>query len=168
MIEKCVFSPCQRYRYTLRRRWDWLSADDYALFICLNPSTADDTKDDPTIRRCIGFAKRWGMGGMAIANLFAYRSTNPNALYDLGSDESNGTGPVGIDNNFHIQQLAINAKVVVAAWGRHGKLLRRGDAVRAMLANHSIALVCLAVNKDGSPKHPLYVPYDIPVLAAYA
>lgn len=79
----------------------------------------------------------------------------------------NGTGPVGIDNNYYILKLAINAKVVVAAWGRHGNQLGRGRFVVNMLRDHSIPMVCLAINKDGSPKHPLYVPYDIPVLASY-
>ena len=72
-----TFSECRKYRYTLWRRWDGLFASGYAMFIGLNPSTADETNDDPTIRRCIGYARDWGYGGLCMTNLFAFRATLP-------------------------------------------------------------------------------------------
>ena len=101
-----AFSPDRRYRYTLRRQWD--DALPYCLFVMLNPSTADATQDDPTIRRCIGFTKAWGFGGLLVGNLFALRSTDPAALYHADD-------PVGPENDSCLRTLRDEAALSVAA-----------------------------------------------------
>ena len=106
-----LFSPCRKYRYTLWRIW----APDkpYACFLGLNPSTADETADDPTVRRCIDYSKRWGMGSLLMLNIFAYRSTDPEKMKAVAD-------PVGPDNDRWIKEIAGNAGIVIAAWGNHG------------------------------------------------
>jgi hypothetical protein len=145
------FSPCRKYRYTLWRWWD--ENKPYAMFICLNPSTADETKDDPTIRRCINFAKSWGYGGLCVTNLFALRATDPRVM--LASFE-----PIGIDNDKWIQELAKKAGIIIAAWGTYGNYLNRDKQIIEKINN----LNCLEKTKHGHPKHPLYIKADtIPV-----
>lgn len=156
-------SDCGRYRYRLTRTWD-ASAPPLG-WVMLNPSTADATVDDPTIRRCTAFAKADGFGGITVANLFAWRATQPSEL--LGADD-----PFGFPRNVEVlEQLFVDHHVVVAAWGaKYGDVRRRralsaeryggGDhpkMVRAMANRHGAELVCLGTTKDGSPKHPLYV-----------
>jgi hypothetical protein len=119
----------------------------------LNPSTADAEQDDPTIRRCIGFAKAWGFGGIAVRNIFALRATDPRELYK--SDD-----PVGPGNDEAICDLAGLCPLIVAAWGVHGGLRNRGRQVCELLAGAGAEVVCLGVTKDGHPKHPLYVAAD--------
>ena len=142
-----LLSPCRRYRYALWRRW---GEGPPAMFIGLNPSTADETADDPTIRRCIAFARSWGHGALCMANLFAYRATRPADM--LAQDD-----PVGPENDAHLQKLAAEAGVVVAAWGVHGTHRGRHNVVRAMLP----ALHYLRLTKDGHPGHPLYLPASL-------
>jgi hypothetical protein len=139
------FSPCRRYRYALWRTWGGLAG--YAMFVGLNPSTADETKDDPTIRRCIAFAKDWGYSGLCMTNLFAFRATKPAHMMDADD-------PVGSDNDRWLSDAASQAAVVVAAWGVHGTFAGRHDAVRQMLPH----LHYLRLTKDGHPGHPLYLP----------
>ena len=139
-----VFSPCRTYRYALSRVW---SADKpYALFIGLNPSTADETLDDPTIRRCIDFAKRWGYGGLVMANLFAYRATEPAVM-------KRAAEPVGELNDPWLIALAAQAGVVIAAWGEQGAFGQRSAQVRQLIPQ----LHYLQLNKSGEPRHPLYL-----------
>ena len=147
MERGAVFSPCRTYRYALHRKWGQGAC---ALFIGLNPSTADEKRNDPTIRRCIGFARSWGYDGLVMANLFAFRATQP-ADMKLAAD------PVGPDNDATLCQLAKDAGVVVAAWGAHGAHLDRGAQVRAMLPG----LHHLRLTKDGHPGHPLYLPASL-------
>ena len=116
------------------------------MFVGLNPSTADETQDDPTIRRCIAFAKAWGYGGVCMTNLFAYRATLPEVM-KATSD------PVGPDNDEYLRALAADAGVVVAAWGANGTHKGRDAEVRKLLPE----LHCLALTKDGHPGHPLYL-----------
>lgn len=151
MTSSALFSPCRTYRYTLSRRWS--SGDRLATFIALNPSTADETQDDPTIRRMIGFARTWGLDGLHVANIFALRSTDPKAL-------RRHRAPIGPDNDWHIMRLARAAEIVVACWGKHGGLADRGPAVLQALKAASVQVQCLAINGDGSPKHPLYLRGD--------
>ncbi len=140
------FSRCRKYRYALWRQWD--DGDDgFAMFVGLNPSTADESKNDPTVRRCIGYAMDWGYSGLIMTNIFAYRATLP-------PDMKAQTDPVGPGNNKALTQLATEAKVVVAAWGIHGAYLQRGSAVRKMLPRLNV----LRLTKDGHPCHPLYLP----------
>jgi hypothetical protein len=106
------FSDCGTYRYALWRTWNALQPG--VLFVGLNPSTADATTDDPTIRRCIGFAKRWGYGGITMANVFAYRATDPREMTVLALERA-----IGPENDAHLASLAESASFVVAAWGAH-------------------------------------------------
>jgi hypothetical protein len=117
----------------------------------LNPSTADASQDDPTIRKCVEFSKRLGFGGMTVVNLYALRSTKPKKLWKHPD-------PIG-NNNHHIKQAALAADMVVCAWGANPKSVERGRTVYAMLKDWNIRPYCLGTTKNGSPKHPLYVPY---------
>jgi hypothetical protein len=174
-----IFSPCRLYRYTLWREWwqnslprpmcrDCADADPlgicshdgtrcdptaYLMVIGLNPSTADETKDDPTIRRCIGFAKAWGFGALCMTNLFAWRDTLPENM-------KRAADPVGPLNDFYLFELAKNAGMILAAWGKHGSHLWRTDYLRDVFGEAGFPLYCLRLNKDGSPEHPLYIPAD--------
>ncbi len=144
---KTVFSPCQRYRYTLWREWAPHLAP-YAMFVGLNPSTADATLDDPTVRRCIGFAKAWGYGALCMTNLFGWRSTDPRELRKAAD-------PVG-ENDAWLRKCAAEAGIIVAAWGLHGALKGRATEVIGMIR----PLQTLGLTKNGSPRHPLYVKGD--------
>lgn len=119
----------------------------YVVFIGLNPSTADETDDDPTIRRCIGYAKAWGYSGVRMVNLFAYRATKPADL--LLAPE-----PVGPENDAWLLGFAEDAGLVVAGWGVYGAHLARDTTVKRLLPN----LHYLRMTKDGHPGHPLYLP----------
>ncbi len=140
-----VLSPCRTYRYALWR--EWTGGEGYAMFVGLNPSTADETNDDPTIRRCVGFARDWGYAGLCMTNLFAFRATNPD-------DMMAAADPVGPDNDRHLLALAAGAGVIVAAWGNNGDYQGRDKEVRKLLP----ALSCLRMTGAGSPGHPLYLP----------
>lgn len=143
-----TFSPCRTHRYALHRIWD--EASPPAMFIGLNPSTADETKNDPTVRRCIGFARRWGHGGLIMTNIFAFRSTDPNAL-------TAAKDPIGPRNDRWLRQLQHEAAIVIAAWGIWGALHNRGREVLDLLdAPH-----CLGITKCGAPRHPLYLRADL-------
>lgn len=147
MNKTAYLSADRLYRYWLWRGWSNAEAGRYALFIGLNPSTADETHDDPTIRRCITFARDWGYNGLCMMNLFAFRATDP-------ADMKRAVDPVGPDNDSLLQFAARYAAVVVAAWGSHGMYLYRDVAVKAMIPN----LHYLRLTKDGHPGHPLYLP----------
>jgi len=138
-------SRCRRYRFALWRTWD--DSKPYAMFVGLNPSTADETSDDPTLVRCMNFARSWGYGGVCMANLFAFRATDPGEM--KAADD-----PVGRRNNQWLKKLAADAGIVVAAWGNDGAYLDRAAEVRALLPG----LHCLKMNKSGQPAHPLYQP----------
>lgn len=116
------------------------------LFLMLNPSTATATDDDPTIRRCIGFARRWGFGALAVGNLFAVRSTDPRCIRQVAN-------PVGKDNDEWLQRLRRDSALCVAAWGNHGVFAGRADAVRRLLA----PLHALKLTQCRQPAHPLYI-----------
>lgn len=146
-----TFSPCTRYRYTLWRTWD--ASKPPCLFLMLNPSTADAIDNDPTVERCQRRALAIGFGGLVVCNIFAYRSTDPGALYGLDD-------PVGPENNAAILEQASRAGLVVCGWGKHGALHGRGNAVLAMLRSAGVKPHALQINGDGSPKHPLYVGYQ--------
>lgn len=145
------FSACGRYRYSLWRHWD--TDAPYCLFLMLNPSTADEVRNDPTIERCERRARAMGFGGLYVANLFAWRSTDPRALA-LADD------PVGPGNDRAIVKAAKGAGRVICGWGNDGTLLGRDAQVLALLRRARIEPYALAVNKDGSPRHPLYVAYS--------
>ena len=154
MLKDAHISPDGRYRYWLAREWDTLRRQP-VLFIMLNPSTADASQDDPTIRKCIGFAKAWGYGRIEVVNLYAFRATDPKALKASGYD-------VGPNNNMQILHYARWSGLVVAAWGAHAQK-DRADAVVKMLAPHH-DIQCLGLTKDGFPRHPLMVAYKQPLV----
>ena len=140
------FSLCHRYRFALWRRWD---SGPQVLFVMLNPSTADETTDDPTIRRCIGFARAWGFGSLAVGNLFAFRTPKPGVLRTC-------VEPIGVGNDDWLLRLQADSALTVAAWGNHGDFLDRSNSVRSILPDPHV----LRLTKRGEPQHPLYVPRD--------
>lgn len=146
------FSADYVYRYTLWRSWS--GRGRWLVVIGLNPSTADAVKDDPTIRRCIGFAKRERLGGLFMLNLFALRATDPKVMLAHAD-------PIGAENDQFIWEYACNNHaVVVAAWGAHGNHRGRADAVRKMVPG----LKCFGLTRDGHPRHPLYLRADTPIV----
>lgn len=162
-----VFSPCRTWRYTLTRSglcsWNPGVVSENAeypkvptlMFVCLNPSTADETLNDPTVRRCIGYARAWGFISLTVCNIFGLRSTDPKALY-VHPD------PAGPDNLKWIRESAADANMIVCGWGNHGNLHGQGDRVRAMLElDLSHKLHVLGLNAGGQPKHPLYLRGDL-------
>lgn len=144
---KAVVSDCGTYRYRLDRQW---AEGPKVAFVMLNPSTADAEFDDPTIRRCKSFARDWGFGGIIVGNLFALRSTNPDALREHAD-------PVGPENDTHLIEIACEAQRIVCAWGVHGVLMDRSTTVRALLLDYA-HLSVLRLTAAGLPGHPLYVP----------
>lgn len=150
-----VFSEDRKYRYYLRRVWD--RKLERMAFVMLNPSTADAFKNDPTVERCQERATRLGYGSFSVTNIFAYRSTQPNAL-TLPSVQ-----PVGERNDEWIQFATRTAAKVMIGWGNHGKFGGRGDQVIEALEEDGIQLFCLGQNKGGCPVHPLYQAYDKPL-----
>ena len=158
-LSAAAFSPDKMYRYALTRTWGEAPA---MTWIMLNPSTADAMQDDPTIRRCIRFARREGCGGIAVVNLFGLRATDPR---DLRDSLEAGIDPVGPVNDWFVRLHAQGAARAVAAWGAHGTPRGRAAEVAAMLeAIPGIRLECLGVTADGSPRHPLYVRSDAPLV----
>tara|TARA_B110000495_G_scaffold192073_1_gene195834 strand:- start:1336 stop:1824 length:489 start_codon:yes stop_codon:yes gene_type:complete len=145
--KSAVFSNCRKYRYSLTRSWN--SAGGYVLFIGLNPSIADEKIDDPTLTRCINFAKDWGYGGLIMVNLFAYMSTYPTDLKKVKL-------PIGNNNNKHILKNHQKSQLTVAAWGNDGHFLKRDKEVLKIICNP----MCLNINKSGQPAHPLYQKKD--------
>lgn len=148
MESGAVFSLCQTYRYALWRIWD--PSQPKVFFIGLNPSTADAVRNDPTARRCIGFAQRWGYGGVYMANLFAYRATQPRLL-------KTAAAPIGEKTDRWLQQLSQQSVLHIAAWGNHGCFLNRDQQVRRLIPD----LYCLAVTQQGQPSHPLYLKREL-------
>lgn len=146
------------YRYRLDRTWDRPAGR--LLFVMLNPSTADGTVDDPTIRRCRGFTLREGLGGFTVVNLFALRATDPKHLRQHPD-------PVGPLCDVHLRLAALGEerpRAVIAAWGAHPFAADRAAEVVDLFAENRQRLSCLGVTKGGHPRHPLYVKGDTPLL----
>lgn len=152
MLPKAIFSDDRLYRYMLTRTWD--ESKGYLTFIGVNPSTADENDNDPTIEQCIAIAKHWGFGGIIMLNLFAFRATDP-------KDMKKAVDPIGKENNRYLFETAKMSKVIVAAWGNHGKFRGKDLSVTEYLLEMQwlgyTRLVCLKRNKNGSPRHPLYL-----------
>lgn len=149
-----TFSRCRTYRYLLTRRWT--AEQPAAAFVMLNPSTADAFAEDPTIRRCISFARSWGAGGVLVLNLFALRATDPRAL-------RHHPDPVGPDNDLVIAAALSADRLgpVVCAWGIYGLLNGRAERITALVRDLlGVPPLCLGATKDGHPRHPLYVRGD--------
>lgn len=168
VIRDAVISECGLYRYRLTRRWHH---GPIATFIMLNPSTADAAVDDATIRKCIGFAGRWGMGGLAVGNLFAFRSTDPRALRQAAD-------PIGPENDRYLEEMCREASTpllmqasalmsfpkhgrVVCAWGANGSYRGRDAEFLRRAIEWGIRPLALRITSKGAPEHPLYVPYDV-------
>jgi len=157
-----IISECGAYRYLLRRAAQAgpdisLPVCGTALFVMLNPSTADATVDDPTIRRCKSFAYRWGCNGIAVVNLYALRSPKPCVLWGHSD-------PVGPDNDMWLRTAAREHETVVFAWGANAKKERVKEVYEIFNGTRNRRIVCLGKTKDGSPRHPLYVRADQPLI----
>ncbi|MGK0722883.1 DUF1643 domain-containing protein [Leucobacter sp. W1478] len=145
MIKEAVLSADGKYRYRLSRIW---SDTPFITFVMLNPSTANDQIEDPTLRRCINFACGWGYGGLNIVNLYALRATDPSELW-LSDD------PIGPENAHYLTEAGRSGEPLVAAWGGHAKPGRVRDVLRISGFER---LMCLRITKRGAPAHPLYLP----------
>lgn len=165
------FSDCMTLRYRLARScfgaqggepppWDVSPtfSRNRVVFIMLNPSTADAFILDPTVRRCMKFAQADKADVLEVVNIFPLRSTDPAALYTwTRSLPGPAWEAINAANNAQIVAAAAGARLVIAAWGRHGAHLMQGTTVRELCHKHDIKLYHLGLNKDGSPKHPLYI-----------
>lgn len=149
-----VISECGAYRYLLRRTWD--HAKPRALYVMLNPSTADAEIDDATIRSCIRLCKGLGYGSFEVVNLFAYRATDPAELQKAGD-------PVGPRNDTSIEGAIMRCDIAICAWGAHPMAGNRSSTVRGLLRLHRPAILCLGKTKAGAPKHPLYIKSGTPL-----
>ncbi len=150
MRRGATFDVTERYRYWLWRTWD--ASLPRVAFVMLNPSTADHRVDDPTIRRCMGFASRWGYGSLIVVNLFAYRTPSPKELAQAAE-------PVGPDNDSYLVKARRRSRDMILAWGTHGRLHQRDSEVLELLTRRRRRdLLCLGVTMHGHPKHPLYLP----------
>ena len=145
--KSAIFSPCETYRYSLTRIWNHKKKP--ILFIGLNPSTADENNDDPTIRKCMHYVYQWGFGGLIMVNLFAFRATLPNDL-------KKSKFPVGKNNNQFIINAAQKSEMTIVAWGNDGQLYGRDNEVLELISNP----MCINTNKTGQPAHPLYQKND--------
>lgn len=156
-MNTCRFSPCRRYRYTLEHAMDELQIGKrkQVMWIGLNPSTADESSLDPTLRRIRGFTMREGGTVFVMTNLFAWRDTDPKKM-KVAAD------PIGPENDALLVETAAASDVIVCAWGTHGGFRDRARAVVERLRQHHV-LMCLGWNADGSPLHPLYVPGMTPL-----
>lgn len=151
------FAEGRTLRYWLERAWS-LTNPRRLVVIGLNPSTADDTVDDPTIRRCVNFAKREACGGLIMVNLFCYRATSPR---DLLAATDPGAG--NLADQYLLTACTPADRVVVAAWGAHGTHRNRGVVVRMLLAQYRVELLHFGLTNNGQPKHPLYLAATTPL-----
>lgn len=150
MYKSAKISDCGKFRYILKRQWN--NDKPHILFIMLNPSTADAKHDDPTLRRCMNFAAKWGYGGIEVVNLFAFRATLPREL--LSAEDA-----VGPENDDHIREALGDTPDVLCAWGVDGAINDRDKAVLEILKAtdpNDRLILCLEKTKNGHPKHPLY------------
>jgi len=145
------YSGCEAYRYALTRVWD--AAAGKVVFVMLNPSTATEVQNDPTVERCERRARALGFGAFRVVNIFAYRATDPKVMRAQ-------VDPVGPGNDAAILAAAVWADRVVCGWGSHGAHMDRGVAVEAVLRTLGRPLFQLGLTKAGQPKHPLYIGYD--------
>ncbi|MBV0913362.1 DUF1643 domain-containing protein [Anianabacter salinae] len=146
-----VYSDCERYRYLLTRVWD--EGGKRALFVMLNPSTATEVQNDPTVERCERRARTLGFGAFRVTNIFAWRDTDPKKMRAAAD-------PVGPENDAAIAESCGWADQIICGWGAHGAHLDRGRAVESLLRRTGRPLYHLGLTKAGQPKHPLYIGYD--------
>jgi len=153
------YSPCRRYRYTLVRRFGKPAAKktERIAFIGLNPSTATELVNDPTVRRCIGYARDWGYREFIMLNAFSFRSTDPKGLHTIED-------PVGLHNNEQIRHWSRKSDVVVCCWGVHAVLQERDAFLRKELKRWNVNAKCLGKTLAGLPRHPLYLKKTAPLI----
>jgi hypothetical protein len=149
--------PTPVYRYRLWRIWD--EKKPRCLFVMLNPSTADGKQDDPTIRKCVGFADRWGFGRIDVVNLYAFRATDPREL-----KRHLNWHAIGQDCDLHIGYAAGDADRIVCAWGNSNPSPQRAWTVVDTLRAHGKPLHCLGLTGQGNPSHPLMLAYSTPLV----
>ena len=149
-VSEALYSPCMGYRYALTRQWD--EKGPRVLFIMLNPSTATEEQNDPTIERCERRARALGFGGFRAVNIFSWRETSPDKLRQHSA-------PVGPENDLVLMESCTWADQVVCGWGVHGEHQNRGRHVTNLLLSGGFALHCLGTTKAGHPRHPLYIAY---------
>ena len=147
---QAVYSDCENYRYLLTRTWD--PAGRKVLFVMLNPSTATEVQNDPTVERCERRARTLGFGSFRVTNIFAWRDTDPKKMRSAKE-------PIGPENDTAISESCSWADQIIAAWGTHGAFLDRGAAVEKLLRASGRPVYHLGLSKDGHPKHPLYIAY---------
>ena len=148
-----TLSTCGLYRWVLGRSWTD-RPPRFALWVMLNPSTADHEQDDPTIRRCMNFGEAFGFGGILVVNLYAWRATNPRDL-------KGATDPVGFQNDFYIKTMAERAEMVICAWGQSGPQPGRPAAVLELLRIYAGAKIhTMGFRQNGGPRHPLMLPKE--------
>ena len=147
-----VYSDCMAYRYSLIRVWD--ASSPKVNFVMLNPSTATEVQNDPTVERCERRARAMGFGAFQVANIFAFRATDP-------KDMRRAADPIGPENDRAIMDAAAWADQTICAWGTHGAHLGRGARVAALLRGQGHRLFHLGLTQDGAPKHPLYIGYAV-------
>jgi hypothetical protein len=147
-----VYSDCERYRYLLTRVWEPGGAK--ALFVMLNPSTATEVQNDPTVERCERRARTLGFGAFRVCNIFAWRDTDPKAM-------RRAADPVGPGNDAAIRESCFWADTIVCAWGTHGAHLGRGPEVERLMRATGRTLHHLGLTQDGHPRHPLYIGYQV-------
>lgn len=147
---EAVYSDCEAYRYSLTRRW---GAGSGVLFIMLNPSTATEIQNDPTVERCERRARALGHGAFRVTNIFAFRATDPRVMRAAAD-------PVGPGNDAVLLEGVAWADMVLCAWGNHGEHLGRGAEVNRLLRQTGVRLFHLGLTGQGQPRHPLYVSYD--------
>jgi hypothetical protein len=149
-VSEAVYSDCERYRYLLTRVW---APGRKALFIMLNPSTATEVQNDPTVERCERRARALGFGAFRVTNIFAFRATDPKVMRTEAD-------PVGPENDAALLESVGWADSIVCAWGNHGLHLDRGAQVMGLLRRSGAPLLHLGLTGQGQPRHPLYVAYD--------
>lgn len=153
LASTALYSDCERYRYLLSRVW---SPDQPTLlFVLLNPSTATEAQNDPTVERCQRRAEALGYGGFQVANLFAFRATDPGVMRAAAD-------PIGPDNDATLREAAKNADQILCGWGNHGAHLGRGATIAALLRATGKPLRHLGLTQTGHPAHPLYIAYARP------
>ncbi|WP_349318878.1 DUF1643 domain-containing protein [Mycolicibacterium canariasense] len=153
IVSSAVISECGTYRYRLTRIWD--ESKPVLAWAMLNPSKADGRLNDPTIRRCIAFAKAWGYGGITVVNQYALRATDPKQLWQHPD-------PIGPDNDAELAKAAERHSLIILAWGSNATPGRTTDVLRILsrVYDRSGKLAVLGWTKGGEPRHPLYVRAD--------
>jgi hypothetical protein len=149
-VSEAVYSDCEAYRYLLTRAW---GGGPKALFVMLNPSTATEVQNDPTVERCEKRARSLGFGAFRVTNIFAFRATDPRVMRATQD-------PVGPGNDDAIRQSVDWADKIVCAWGNHGLHLDRGAKVETLLRTKGVRLFHLGLTSQNQPRHPLYIGYD--------